>query len=65
MKEIIYYIDKSENVESLYKYDRTYKNHIADGLGEVVGMFVAALTNELDRMPNNSSISITIRKNGY
>ena len=61
-KTITYYFDKSSHIVSLHKHDRTYANELATGLGESIGMFVTMLTNEIDRMPNNCTISITVSK---
>ena len=61
-KTTTFYFDKGSNVVSLHKHDRTYANQLAQGLGESVGMFVTMLTNEIDRMPNNCTISITVSK---
>ena len=59
-KEITYHIDKVDGIVSLHKHDRTYANQIAKGFGESIGMFTTMLTNEVDRMPRESSISISI-----
>jgi hypothetical protein len=61
-KTITYYFDKASSIVSLHKHDRTCANQLAEGFGESVGMFTAMLTNEIDRMPNNGTISITISK---
>lgn len=62
MRTVTYYFDKSSHVVSLHKHDRTYANQLAKGFGESIGMFVTMLTNEIDRLPNNGTISITINK---
>lgn len=62
MKQITYHIDKCEGVVSLHKQDRTAANQLAEGFGETIGMFVTMLTNEVDRMPGNTSLNITITK---
>lgn len=59
-KGLTYYFDKSLHSVSLYKYDRTYANQLAEGFGQSIGMFVAMLTNEIARLPNNETISITL-----
>ena len=59
---ITFYFDKSSNVVTLHKNDRTCANELAKGFGESIGMFVAMLTNEIDRLPNNGTISITVMK---
>lgn len=61
-KEITYHIDKVDGIVSLHKYDRTCANELAKGFGESIGMFVTMLTNEIDRLPNNGTISITVNK---
>lgn len=61
-KIITYYFDKSSHIVSLHKHDRTCANEIAKGFGESIGMFVTMLTNEIDRLPNNGTISITVSK---
>ena len=61
-KEITYHIDKVDGIVSLHKHDRTCANQLAEGFGESIGMFVTMLANEVDRMPRNSSISITVTK---
>ena len=61
-KTITYYFDKSSNVVTLHKQDRTCANELAKGFGESIGMFVTMLTNEIERMPNNVTISITVNK---
>lgn len=63
MRSMTYYFDKADGVVSLHKYDRTTSNQLAEGLGDSIGMFTAMLTNEIDRMPNNETISITITRN--
>ena len=57
-----FYFDKPSNVVSLHQHDRTCANQLAEGFGESIGMFVTMLTNEIDRMPNNGTISITVSK---
>lgn len=57
-----YYFDKESGIVSLHKHDRTCANQLAEGFGESVGMFMAILTNTIERMPNNGTISITINK---
>ena len=59
---ITFYFDKSSHVVSLHKHDRTCRNQMAEGFGESIGFFVAMLTNEIDRLPNNGTISITVKK---
>jgi len=59
---ITFYFDKSSNVVTLHKHDRTCANELAKGFGESIGMFVTMLTNEIDRLPNNGTISITVIK---
>lgn len=61
-KTITYYFDKSSNVVTLHKHDRTCANELAKGFGESIGMFVTMLTNEIARLPNNGTISITVNK---
>ena len=61
-KEVTYYFDKSSHIVSLHKHDRTCANELAKGFGESIGMFVAMLSNEIDRLPNNETISITVKK---
>lgn len=61
-KEITFYFDKSSHIVSLHKHDRTCANELAKGFGESIGMFVTMLTNEIDRLPNNGTISITVKK---
>lgn len=61
-KTITYYFDKSSGIVSLHKHDRTCANQLAKGFGESVGMFTAMLTNTIDRMSNNETISITVNK---
>lgn len=61
-KTITYYFDKASNVVSLHKHDRTCANQLATGFGESIGMFVAMLTNEIDRMQKNGTISISVKK---
>ena len=61
-KTITLYFDKSSNIVTLHKYDRTCANELAQGFGESIGMFVTMLTNEIDRLPNNGTISITVNK---
>ena len=61
-KTITFYFDKGLNIVSLHKHDRTCKNQLAEGFGESIGMFVTMLVNEINRMPNNESISITVEK---
>ncbi len=55
-----YYFDKASGVVSLHKHDRTCANQIAEGFGESIGMFMAMLTNTIERMSNNRTIKITI-----
>lgn len=57
-----FYFDKVSNVVSLHQHDRTCANQLAESFGESIGMFVTMLTNEIDRMPNNGTISITVSK---
>ena len=61
-KTITFYFDKAGHVVSLHKHDRTCANQLAEGFGESIGMFVTMLTNEIDRLPNNGTISITVNK---
>ncbi len=61
-KEITFYIDKGDDVVSLHKYDRTYTNQLAEGIGDSIGKFVAILINEVVRMPKNTSITITVSR---
>lgn len=61
-KTITFHFDKSSHIVSLHKHDRTCANELAQGFGESIGMFVAILTNEIDRLPNNGTISITVNK---
>lgn len=61
-KTITFYFDKGSNIVSLHKHDRTCKNQLTEGFGESIGFFVTMLTNEIDRLPNNGSISITVEK---
>lgn len=62
MRTVTYYFDKESGIVSLHKHDRTCANQLAKGFGESIGMFVTMLTNEIDRMPNNGTISITVNK---
>ena len=62
MRTVTYYSDKASGIVSLHKHDRTCANQLAKGFGESIGMFVTMLTNEIDRMPNNGTISITVNK---
>lgn len=59
---ITFYFDKYSHIVSLHKHDRTCANELAQGFGESIGMFIAMLTNEIDRLPNNGTISITVNK---
>lgn len=59
---VTYYFDKASGIVSLHKHDRTCANELAKGFGESIGMFVTMLTNEIDQMPNNGTISITVNK---
>lgn len=61
-KTVTFYIDKDEDTVTLHKHDRTVANQLAEGFGESVGTFVTMLSNEILRMPNNSSINLTITK---
>lgn len=61
-KMITFYFDKSSHIVSLHKHDRTCANELAQGFGESIGMFVTMLTNEINRLPNNGTISITVNK---
>ena len=61
-KTITYYFDKASGIVSLHKHDRTCANKLAEGFGESVGRFTAMLTNEIDQMSNNETISITVSK---
>lgn len=62
MKAKTFYFDKESNIVSLHQHDRTYANQLAKGFGESIGMFVAMLTNEINRMQNNGTLSITVNK---
>ena len=57
---VTFYFDKSDHVVSLHKHDRTFLNKLAEGFGESIGKFITMLTNEVDRLPNNGTISITV-----
>ena len=59
---ITFYFDKSSHIVSLHKHDMTCANELATGFGESIGMFVTMLINEIDRLPNNGTISITVKK---
>lgn len=59
---VTFYFDKSSHIVSLHKNDRTCANELAKGFGESIGMLVTMLTNEIDRLPNNGTISITVNK---
>ncbi len=61
-KTVTFYFDKSSHIVSLHKHDRTCANELATGFGESIGTFVTMLTNEIDRLPNNGTISITVEK---
>ena len=63
MKSVTYYIDKDKYGVMLCKTDRTNGNIISDTTkGEALGQLFAMFVNELDRMPNNTSIGITITR---
>lgn len=61
-KTITYYFDKSSDIVSLYRHDRTSDKELANGFGESIGMFVRMLVNEIDSLLNNETISITVKK---
>ena len=61
-KTVTFYFDKSNHVVTLHKHDRTCANQLAKGFGESIGMFVTMLTNEVERLPNNGTISLIIEK---
>ena len=61
-KPLTFYFDKSEHVVTLYKHDRTCANQLAEGFGESIGKFVTMLANEVERLPNNGTISLIIEK---
>jgi hypothetical protein len=61
-KKITFYFDKDSDVVSLHNHDRTCKNQLAEGIGESIGMLVTMLINEINRLPNSGSISITVEK---
>lgn len=62
MDTVTLYFDKASGIVSLHKHDRTCVNELAKGFGESIGMFVTMLTNEIDRLPNNGTISIKVHK---
>lgn len=63
MKSVNYYIDKDEYGFMLCKADRTNGNIITDtSKGDAIGQLFAMFVNELDRMPNNASLGITITR---
>lgn len=61
-KTVTFYFDKSDHVVTLHKHDRTCANQLAEGFGESIGMFVSMLTNEVERLPNNGTISLIVEK---
>lgn len=61
-KTATFYIDKFDNSVTLHRHDRTSANRLAEGLGESIGKFIAMLVNEIENMPDNSTISITVNK---
>lgn len=61
-KTITFYFDKDSHIISLHKHDRTCDNELAKGFGESIGIFVTILTNEINRLPNNGTISITVKR---
>ena len=62
-KEITYMIDKWEDGSvELHRYDRTYKNKVAYGKGQVLGKLIELISNELDHMGNYESLNITFWK---
>lgn len=62
-KEITYMIDKwDDGSVELHRHDRTYKNKVADGKGQVLGKLMELISNELDHMGNYESLNITFWK---
>ena len=61
-KTVTFYFDKYDHIVTLHNHDRTCANQLAKGFGESIGMFVTMLTNEIDSLPNNGTISITVNK---
>lgn len=57
-----YYLDNDDGCIFMFRYDRTSCNEMANNKGEAVGKLMAMIVNELERLPNNESISITISK---
>lgn len=57
-----YYFDNEDGCISLYRFDRTYHNRLAFDKGSSVGQILAIIVNELDRLPRNESISVTLTR---
>ena len=57
-----YYLDDEDGIINLYRYDRTDKNLLAYNKGDAVGALVAIIVNELERLPKNESISVSIKR---
>lgn len=57
-----YHLDNFDGCIFMFRYDRTNCNKMADNKGDAIGKLMAMIVNELERLPNNESLSITITK---
>ena len=61
-KSITLYLDNEDGCISLYRDNRTDKNHLADNKGAAVGVLIGMIVNELERLRKYDSLTITISK---